>query len=262
MVGVALEPPWGLRYARRRVAASSQSITRVHVLVITATLDELEGVKAIEDGAVGGWEERKDSAGFPYHVREFRHASGGSLRVAVARPVDMNAAPASNVATRLVKELGPVCLAMSGICAGRRGEVSLGDVIVASRLFDAEAGKLKATTNADGERAEEMLHEITTYNLDPRWQHRAQDWPRAWCERWQAKRPRTVTYQENWLLDALHRHEQGQGERPETHPERHTQCLSWKEIILRLRKRDLLTQTGLALTEDGRAYVEEPYLID
>ena len=239
----------------------SLSSTRVHVLVITATPDELEGFKAIKNGADGGWEERQDSAGFRYHVREFTRANGGIIRVAVVRPVDMKAVPASNVATRLVTELKPVCLAMSGICAGRRGEVCLGDVVVASCLFDAEAGKLKAITNEDGDRDEEMLHEITTYNLDPRWQHRTQDWPRVWCDRWQAERPRTVAYQENWLLDTLHRHEEKQGERPETHPERHTQCSSWKDIILRLRKRGLLTETGLALTGAGRAYVEEQWLL-
>jgi tetratricopeptide (TPR) repeat protein/nucleoside phosphorylase len=244
------------------VTAGGQSSTRVHVLVITALPDELEGVKDIEDGATGDWEPRQDSAGFTYHVREFVHASGGVLRVAVARPVGMGGSSASNVATRLVKELAPVCLAMSGICAGRRGEVSLGDVVVADRLFDAEVGKLKATTNADGKRVEEMLHDITTYNLDDRWLHRAQDWPRAWCDRWQAQRPRTLDAQGDWLLDALLRHEQGQGEWPEVHPARQAQCPSWSDVILRLRKRKLLTRTGLELTKKGRVYVEDQWLLN
>ena len=243
------------------VAASQSSGTRVHVLIITAFQDEFDGVRSIHDGVLSDWESRRDSVGSAYHLREYKHASGAVMRVALARPVDMGASLERNVATQLVNELRPVCLAMSGICAGRRGEVSLGDVIVASRLVGYEAGELKAITNADGERVEEMLHEIITANLDPRWQHRAEDWPRSWCDRWQAERPRAVTYQENWLLDALLRHEQGQGERPETHPERHTQCSSWKDVILRLRKRGLLTQTGLALTDDGRTYVEEQWLL-
>jgi tetratricopeptide (TPR) repeat protein/nucleoside phosphorylase len=239
------------------VIAGSQSGTRVHVLVIVALQDELEGLKAV---AAGAWKQHEDSAGFPYHVREFTHASGGVLRVAVARLVDMGGASASNVATRLVKELEPVCLAMSGICAGRRSEVSLGDVIVASRLFDAEAGKLKATTTA-GKRVEEMSHATTTFNLDPRWQQRAEDWPRAWCAPWQAQRPRTLAAQGDWLLDALRRHEKGQGEGPEEHPERHTRCPSWKKVIVRLRKRGLATRVGLKLTKKGREYVDEQWLL-
>jgi nucleoside phosphorylase len=257
----ALEPPWGSRYARRWVAVGNQSSTRIHVLVITALRDELDGVKAIEDGAVGSWEERQDGAGFRYHVREFEHASGRIMRVAVARPVDMGPMPASNIATRLVNELDPVCLAMSGICAGRRGDVFLGDVVVASRLFDYEAGKTKVSTNAAGERVEDKFHKITTYNLDARWQQRAQDWDPEWRKRWQAQRPLTLTWQEEWLLDALRRHEQGQGEKPDAHPERKTHCPSWKDVILRLRKRGLLAASGLALTEAGRAHVDEQWLL-
>lgn len=107
------------RYARRQVTAGSQSSTRVHILVITALPDELAGIKAVDDGAVGGWEERQDSAGFPYHVREFTHARGGIMRVAVARPVGMSAAPASNVATRLDVDLPVPARALSS--AVRRG---------------------------------------------------------------------------------------------------------------------------------------------
>ena len=127
------------------VTAGSQSDTRVHVLVITALSDERDGLTAIEGGALGDWEPHQDSAGFTYHVRELAHASGKVLRVAVACPVDMGSSSTSNVATRLVKELRPVCLAMSGICAGRRGEVSLGDVVVAR----VGAGTARASLRAD-----------------------------------------------------------------------------------------------------------------
>jgi len=42
----------------------------------------------------------------------------------------MGATKAAALATELTKELSPRCLAMCGICAGRRGDVFLGDVLV------------------------------------------------------------------------------------------------------------------------------------
>lgn len=58
-------------------------------------------------------------------------------------------------ASRASSGLSPRWLAMCGICAGRRGEVSLGDLIVADRVFSYDHGKLIASTGPDGQRQEE-----------------------------------------------------------------------------------------------------------
>ena len=46
---------------------------------------------------------------------------------------------------RCVEDYSPICIAM---CAGRRGEVTIGDVIVADRLWMYDAGKLKVEYDA------------------------------------------------------------------------------------------------------------------
>jgi nucleoside phosphorylase len=61
-------------------------------------------------------------------------------------------------ATALIKFLDPACLAMCGICAGKKKDVFLGDVIVASRVYRYDSGKFSATPRAeDGLRVRGVL---------------------------------------------------------------------------------------------------------
>lgn len=44
----------------------------------------------------------------------------------------------------LVTKLRPRCVAMCGVCAGRRDKVALGDVVAADRVYYHDTGKLAA----------------------------------------------------------------------------------------------------------------------
>src|ERR1700679_1516645 len=112
------------------------------VLILTALQDELEAVLALGDGGRGGWEERRDARGFVYHRRAFPSAHGGELAVAAAWSGEMGERVAAIRAQQLLDELAPACLAMCGICAGHRGKVGLGDVIVADQLYGHHEGKV------------------------------------------------------------------------------------------------------------------------
>ncbi len=121
----------------------------VDVVVLTAVKDEYDAARRVEDGAQADWLEKKDQAGLAYAVRDYRTQDGGRIRIALARAVNMGAADAAATATRLVNELKPRCLAMCGVCAGRKGKVTLGDVIVADRMFFYDNGKLEAYINQE-----------------------------------------------------------------------------------------------------------------
>jgi hypothetical protein len=77
------------------------------------------------------------------------------------------------------------------------------------------------------------------------------------------ERPLSQEQQRWWLLRALHAHERDGAEAPDRHPDRKVRCPAWKHIVPRLRDEGLIALAGskLALTEQGRAVIEEHLLI-
>ena len=87
------------------------------------------------------------------HNREYRHTTvrsleGEPLTVHLSWPPDMGPQEASLHITRILDEFRPSCAIMTGICAGDRRKVVLGDLIVADRAFTYDAGKF--VTDDDG----------------------------------------------------------------------------------------------------------------
>ena len=225
----------------------------IDVLLITAVKDELDVVRKAERD----WQEQKDSKGYSYYTRKVIGTRGNEFTIAAARPIDMGGDFASNIATRLVNELKPRCLAMVGICAGWREKVFLGDVIVAERVFRYDSGKLKAFRNGDI-KTEEFFPDICTYNLKPLWVQKAQDFPPDWISTIQTKRPLSYSYQELWLLYAQEASESGRGKNPVDLEERETQCPNWAEVLKRLETKGLIeVDESLKLTEEGKSKVAE-----
>jgi nucleoside phosphorylase len=56
---------------------------------------------------------------------------------------------------------------MCGVCAARRGEVALGDVIIADRMWTYDTGKSKVEVGADGGRIEKERGDMEMYRLAP-----------------------------------------------------------------------------------------------
>jgi nucleoside phosphorylase/dephospho-CoA kinase len=227
----------------------------IDVLLITAVKDELDVVLNVEPD----WQEQKDSKGFPYYAWKVIGNRGNDFTIAAARPIDKGGDFASNIATRLVNELKPHCLAMVGICAGWRGKVFLGDVIVADRVFRYDAGMLKAFRNGDI-KTEEVFRDIRTYNLKPLWVQKAQDFPSDWITTVQTKRPLSYSYQELWLLYAQEAFESRRGKKPLDldEKERKTHCPDWTEVLKRLEKYELIeVDEDIKLTANGRKRVAE-----
>ncbi len=231
----------------------------IDVVVITALKEEFDAVRAVSAGALGDWTRQHDSSGFPYDVRQYAcEPSDQPLQIALAQAVDMGSLAASQVAARLVKDLDPRCLAMCGICAGRRGEVSLGDVIVADRVYKYDDGKMKVRETQPGIRIEDVRTDLKTYNLDPRWKLAAQHFPTSWSESLSRQRPPTLHAQENWLLHGLFTSQAG-GPPLKDHEDRRAKCPRWTFVVERLRNRGWVTKKGVQLTRTGLKHIEEQF---
>ncbi|XXY49514.1 pentapeptide repeat-containing protein [Sorangium sp. So ce269] len=235
---------------------------RVDALVVTALQDELEAVLALGEGGRDGWREARDPAGFPYYVRELPNDRGQPLRVAAAWSGRMGESAAAARAQGLIEVLDPGCLAMCGICAGRRGEVSLGDVIVADRVYSYDEGK-RVAPGGDG--AGEFFHDIETYNLERTWNMDAALFAREF-ER-QAplarERPPSKASQAWWLRHALYASQVEGGPPPVALPERAARCPGWTERIGELEAQGALRigDGGLELTEAGVAQVRRDRVV-
>src|SRR5262245_57229019 len=98
-------------------------MNEIDVLVITALLEEFDAAREVALSGCGGdrgvdtWEERDRDDPPPYLVGDYQLASGSSLRVALARPIDKGGTAAGAVAGPLAERLRPKCLAMGGVCA-------------------------------------------------------------------------------------------------------------------------------------------------
>ena len=241
----------GIRRDRGLLKANEER--RVDILILVAVKDELDTILKSEEN----WNKKNDGRGYDYYVREDTTAKGEPITIALSRPVEMGDVFAANLATRLISEMNPACIAMAGICAGWRNKVELGDVIVGERVFFYDTGKLRSF--ADGHIKEsEFFGDIRTYNLDPKWKLKAEDFSDDWIKGVRLSRPRTYHSQELWLLSALYDKKD-----PLNDSERKTNCPDWTSIIKMLEKRKLvkIDRKGLSLTKKGEEEVKKHHIL-
>jgi WD40 repeat protein/nucleoside phosphorylase len=250
--------------AASRGALEGAELPRIDVLIVVALEAELDAVLA-EGGGADGWQKVRDHV----HIRTLRNGDGEELSVAAAWTGAMGAMATATRAVPLVEALRPSCLAMCGICAGKPGDVALGDVIVADRVYGFDYGKLVA--GEDGKEPPSFFHDIATYNLERSWHLDAVAFRRdlGWAKELLPSRPPTKQAQQRWLLRTLLAHEQG-GPAPLAHPERATifrtalpGAKDWAQLIVELRKNALLEPrlAVLTLTERGRLTAQDDHLL-
>lgn len=235
----------------------------VDVLIVTALHDELDAVLKLSAPEETPWQEARDLHGFRYYHREIVNDHGVSFRIAAAWAGEMGESAAAARAQQLIDDLEPICLAMCGICAGKRGDVFLGDVIVADRVYSYDHGKLVAASKG---RPVEFFHDIETYNLEKTWKMDAAFFARelSWSSELVKDRPPSKQAQTRWLMHTLHEQQVAQGPSPVRHPDRKARCPGWPTRLQELRRNGLLDdQPGvLKLTEKGLSHVAEDLLLD
>jgi nucleoside phosphorylase len=222
---------------------------RVDVVIMTAIRLEFDAVLKVDAGAVSGstWEPGFSPSGLPVAYRSFAAASGRPLRVAVAVSADMGGTAVTNALLPLVERFRPRCVAMCGVCAGRRGKVRLGDVVAADRLYYHDTGK---------QLPDEVQQDLTTYNLYDDWKAALQAFKAAdhfRGEAWLADRPLTSEWREMRALLTLR---DGSPE-PWRAFEPPLKDGEWQAIIAELRKRKLLAPSGRDLTDKGRRVIDD-----
>jgi nucleoside phosphorylase len=223
----------------------------VDVLVIAALKEEFDALLEVTGGEEA-WEKFSNQNFTKYYFRDFESEQGFSFRVAAMWAHKMGATAAAALATELTRELSPRCLAMCGICAGKRDDVFLGDVLVADRVFRYDEGKLKV------QREDKVFQpDLTTFNLKPKWTTAVQGMINKWRPSFINERPLSIDYQSNWLLRVLAAFEQNGESHPNKHPDINRYCPNRKAAMERLREKEWIEKQGFKLTIKGRQGLEE-----
>lgn len=85
-----------------------------------------------------------------YHI-EYEYFIHDGIKIALLIQSSMGMTQAASLATRAILGLQPKLVSMVGICAGREDKSALGDIVIASSVYDYTAGKYYA--NRFGPRA-------------------------------------------------------------------------------------------------------------
>lgn len=219
------------------------------VLLVTAVLDEYQAVIAA-GGDEDAWTKTTASTGLVLAYKDLAGADGKPRTIAVTQALAMGGASAVAAVAELLKPHEVQCLAMCGTCAGKRGEVELGDVIVAERVWQYGAGKRKAST-VRGKRVVHEQEDIEMYRLQPpAWKQKAERFEVDVNAAWLKLRPRAMEAQSDWVLERLIK-----GRDPRTDRARKVKCPDFDRAVARLRGLKLIKQRTLELTADGRKYV-------
>ena len=221
----------------------------VDVLIITALPMEYDAAKtagsAVLPGGVGvaGWEPRNTGEMAPYLLGEFIGPGDLALSVALARSAHMGGRKTSPVASSLVRELRPRCLAMSGVCAGNPARVALGDVIVPTLVYAFDEGK-RTLTGFEGSHRQ--------IPVDDRIIRAAQDLSAIDLPSFRAA---TAEEAKLWFLEQLLA-----GREPRDHPgrDRYFPPGAWKSMLATYEQEGLVIREGdgWGLADHGRALIE------
>ncbi len=225
------------------------------VLIITALKEEYDEAKKVNEGAVDDWTEIH-VAETEVAFRNYRTMSGKDLRIALTWTTRMRTTAAATAAGTLADRFGVRCIAMAGVCAGRRGKVQPGDVIIGSILYTYDTGAKHVEVGSDGIRRERFQNEPNPYPLDEEWLRCAKSFRLPANAVWLAARPPSLAEQCDWVLDRLLADDD-----PQANSETHSRCPAWSAVVMRLLSLKYVKSKGpLALTKAGREHIEEVHL--
>lgn len=242
------------------VAVSISS--RADILIITALKEEYDEARKVDTGALDAWLVDRNITGFEVAFRTYQASDGNPLRIALTWATRMRTTATVDAAGRLLEKLGARCLAMSGVCAGRRGKVNPGDVIIGSLLYTYDTGAVRTEYSKKGQPNTRFQAEPNPIPLDEQWLHCAQAFKVTAAanfagSEWLNKRPPTLEEQSNWLLAQLRANVD-----PASHAESARRCPTWKATVERLRKLEYVSaQPPLAITDSGAAHVDDLLLL-
>ncbi|MCH5340681.1 MAG: hypothetical protein J1E01_04365 [Acetatifactor sp.] len=107
------------------------------IVILTAVDVEFKAFKK------WGWEKGDKVCDLNYYTKNMEDSAGERIRLVLIRQEGMGMVPATAITSKVIEHFNPKCVVMSGICAGRKGAVDLGDVIVGDQAWDYGSGSLE-----------------------------------------------------------------------------------------------------------------------
>lgn len=239
----------------------------VDVLLICAMKDEYNQVLKVTDGLCDpGWVVKRGPKGWTVADGEFATPAGETLLIRATFADYMGRENTQAVASMHINHNPARCLAMSGICAGRRHKVALGDVIFAVRMWSYDAGKFVVEDDESHFQCDPIQ-----YRPKGVWKQRMESEVPPLDASWLEQRPLLpLEHQEDWaLLCFLDK------EDPRNHEDFSVACPDWSDVLSRLFERGQLVNSlnlsdvlsclrkgmrpekSLKLTSEGRKKAEE-----
>ena len=171
------------------------------VCIVCALAEEARAfLRLVEDRCHASWSHHiTERSGYDCRLTTIPNARGEPLRLQVSWLSRYGSQEMVLHLTHVLEEAQPRLVLMTGICAGDRRHVHLGDLIVAERTFTADSGKF--TVGEQGQVVHQ--HDTITYLLQEQILRFV-----PLFERWkdlvgQLARPRSKRHQRDWLLQRL-----------------------------------------------------------
>lgn len=224
------------------------------ILIMCALKDEYDQLIEVNNGISKNWQEFNVSDRNASKA-EFVTDSGTTITIVATWVASMGRESVQAVVGHLISELNPKCLAMSGICAGRRGKTQLGDVIFADRLWSYDAGKRVVENGIEvfqGDMLQYKLSETIVQNMQ-RTSTLYKNQGMAWME---LKPQYSLETQEGWVLSQLI-----DNKKPTEQDDFDEKCPDWSDVILRLRKRGYI-EKPVKLTKAGIEHIQDLLLLN
>lgn len=119
-------------------SAEAMGADRADILLLTGLHKELQWIQQV----TGLQFERTVRQGTSYLVADVTRGSR-SVRIVTLRQLEKGLTTAAITATKALCIWKPSVVVMTGICAGVRGSVELGDLVVATQCFEHSTGQLR-----------------------------------------------------------------------------------------------------------------------
>lgn len=218
----------------------------IDVFVVCALKDEFDQLLRVSSGLAEAWSETQTPDGRLVSKAVFEGFKGKTISVAATWLNFMGREQAQATITEISGHYKIGCLAMTGICAGRRGKVELGDVIFADRIYSYDSGKIISE-----QEAESFQPDPVQYHPPLPWVQCMQGLAIPSDEPWLSMRPAlSLEYQENWVLGCLLK-----GRVPSADEDFGVECPDWPNVIQRLWKKGWVSH-DLTLKEEGLSQIK------
>lgn len=150
----------------------------IDVLLIVATSEEEQAIIQNDPN----WKFHRRDDGYGYYLQKKEE-----VLFALVRPPRMRKTAAAMTLMEYIHELNPRFLAMVGFCAGKKGSVNLGDVVVAEKVYNYDNGK--ETDNGN------FLPEIECFRIPDFWKMMIERMGDDWKRRITVNKPVDLEYE-------------------------------------------------------------------